>query len=107
MCNVFHNLLVRFLYWTEQSDPTRIVRSELDGKHATIFLPLDMRGPVHLYIDYTTNHLYWVDTKLSFIYRLPLDVNAVNRSSAVQVDFALAIVVVIVEWVWMMYIEYM
>ena len=61
------------------------MRSGLDGRNSEVFLSPHTAHPDHLLIDYPTLSLYWVDTQLGVIYRVPVNSPQVNRINSVQV----------------------
>ena len=78
--------LRRHIYWTENAQPVQIMRSGLDGRNREVFfLNAHMVHPDHLLIDYPTLSLYWVDTQLGIICRIPIDTPEVNKISDMQV----------------------
>ncbi|KAK7094711.1 hypothetical protein V1264_006224 [Littorina saxatilis] len=77
--------LGKFLYWTENAFPARIMRSDLDGRDKVVFLKSPVMADLdHLTLDYPTKTLYWMDKKLGTIYRIPVHSEELGRADLMQ-----------------------
>nr|XP_012143749.1 PREDICTED: vitellogenin receptor [Megachile rotundata] len=61
------------MYWSEWGAKSRILMSGMDGKNSSALIVDSLEWPNSLSIDYASNRLYWVDSKLKIIESVGLD----------------------------------
>ncbi len=55
------NPKLRFLYWIDKGQFSKLTRSYLDGSNKTVLIDKDIIGPTDLFVDVESGDLYWSD----------------------------------------------
>lgn len=61
------------MYWTEWGKNSCILKAGMDGRNSSVLIDQDLEWPNSLSIDYASNRLYWIDSKLKLIESMRLD----------------------------------
>jgi hypothetical protein len=64
------NPKLRYLYWVDQGQQSKIERSLLNGQNRTILVNTDIISPTDIFIDMLTGDVYWTDNTKDRIERM-------------------------------------
>ncbi|XP_071949841.1 vitellogenin receptor-like [Antedon mediterranea] len=79
----------RYMFWTEETSPAKLVRSDLDFKNRRDLTDIGLQHPTGMTIDLKVNRIYMVGSDSRLIYSIDYEENnkqIIGRSKYVAID---------------------
>jgi len=67
------NPKLKYLYWLDNGQFAKLMRSQLDGSNKTVLIQTEIMSPTDLYVDVSTGYVYWSDNTKDRIERCDWD----------------------------------